>query len=163
VPPSATKPTPSPSTAPESAPPVERAGTAAAAPAANLKDALLGEIRKSNPIMYNTLVAQAQRIDVSGDRIVLTFAAAQKITPTFDKYKPALEAAATRLAGRRIAVASEIVAGDAKAASENGGAPAPSADAEKKKSALKEQALADPGVQSLLEVFPAEIRDVEEM
>ena len=39
-----------------------------------------------------------------------------------------------------------------------------SADAEaKKKSALKEQALADPGVQALFEVFPAEIRDVEEM
>ena len=32
-----------------------------------------------------------------------------------------------------------------------------------RKSALKEQALADAGVQALLEVFPAEIRDVEEM
>ena len=32
-----------------------------------------------------------------------------------------------------------------------------------KKSALREKALADAGVQALLEVFPAEIRDVEEM
>jgi hypothetical protein len=32
-----------------------------------------------------------------------------------------------------------------------------------KKSALRERALADAGVQALLEVFPAEIRDVEEM
>jgi hypothetical protein len=32
-----------------------------------------------------------------------------------------------------------------------------------KKSTLREQALADAGVQALLEVFPAEIRDVEEM
>ena len=32
-----------------------------------------------------------------------------------------------------------------------------------KKSALREQAMADAGVQALLEVFPAEIRDVEEM
>ena len=32
-----------------------------------------------------------------------------------------------------------------------------------KKSALREQALADASVQALLEVFPAEIRDVEEM
>ncbi len=32
-----------------------------------------------------------------------------------------------------------------------------------KKSALREQALADAGVQTMLEVFPAEIRDVEEM
>ena len=29
--------------------------------------------------------------------------------------------------------------------------------------ALREQALADAGVQAMLEVFPAEIRDVEEM
>jgi len=28
---------------------------------------------------------------------------------------------------------------------------------------LKQQALADSGVQAMLEVFPAEIRDVEEM
>ena len=37
------------------------------------------------------------------------------------------------------------------------------AAAEDKKAALKEKALADAGVQALLEVFPAEIRDVEEM
>ena len=40
--------------------------------------------------------------------------------------------------------------------------PRPAADLEKA-AALKEQALADTGVQALLEVFPAEIRDVEEM
>jgi hypothetical protein len=32
-----------------------------------------------------------------------------------------------------------------------------------KKAVLKERALADAGVQALLEVFPAEIKDVEEM
>ena len=32
-----------------------------------------------------------------------------------------------------------------------------------RKAALRQQALADAGVQALLEVFPAEIRDVEEM
>ena len=32
-----------------------------------------------------------------------------------------------------------------------------------RKTVLREQALADAGVQTLLEVFPAEIRDVEEM
>ena len=32
-----------------------------------------------------------------------------------------------------------------------------------RKPTLREQALADAGVQALLEVFPAEIRDVEEM
>jgi hypothetical protein len=41
-------------------------------------------------------------------------------------------------------------------------APAPDPVAAKK-TELREQALADAGVQALLEVFPAEIRDVEEM
>jgi hypothetical protein len=43
-----------------------------------------------------------------------------------------------------------------------GTAPAGGADSARK-SALREQALADRGVQAMLEVFPAEIRDVEEM
>jgi DNA polymerase-3 subunit gamma/tau len=129
-------------------------------PAANLKDALLSEIRASNAIMYNALIAQAQRMQVDGDRIVLVFAASQKIGPTFDKYKPALEAIATKLAGRRITVVAEV--GDpANGAGEPAAAPA--ADSDRRKSALREQALGDPGVQALLEVFPAEIRDVEEM
>ena len=41
--------------------------------------------------------------------------------------------------------------------------PAPPDPAAIKKSALREQALADAGVQAMLEVFPAEIRDIEEM
>jgi hypothetical protein len=109
--------------------------------------------------MYNTLVAQAQRMQIDGDRIVLGFAAAQKIGPTFDKYKPALEAIATKLAGRKMTVAAEV-----GAAANGAGEPAAAgAENDRKKSALREQALGDPGVQALLEVFPAEIRDVEEM
>jgi len=106
---------------------------------------------------YNTLVVQAQRIEVGADRIVLSFTAAQKIGPTFDKYRPALEASATRLAGRKTSVVAEVSAegGVAGGESRNGEAD--------RKSALKEEALADAGVQALLEVFPAEIRDVEEM
>jgi hypothetical protein len=50
--------------------------------------------------------------------------------------------------------------GDASAAA--GRMPADKTAAEKK-SALREQALADAGVQTMLEVFPAEIRDVEEL
>ena len=50
--------------------------------------------------------------------------------------------------------------GDAPA---GGGAAEGGAKAADKQSALREQALADAGVQTMLEVFPAEIRDVEEM
>jgi hypothetical protein len=110
-------------------------------------------------VLYNTLVVQAQRMDVSNDRIVLTFVAAQKIGPTFDKYRPVLEALATRMAGRKISVLSDTSAKEPPA---DGSAAAQAADADRK-SSLKEQALADAGVQAMLEVFPAEIRDVEEM
>ena len=44
-----------------------------------------------------------------------------------------------------------------------GSVPTPDTRSAEKKSALREQALADAGVQTMLEVFPAEIRDVEEM
>jgi len=124
-----------------------------------LKDAWLAEIRKSKPVMYNSLVVQAQRLDVAADRITLTFAASQKIAPTFDKYRPELEAIATRLAGRKITVVSDMSGKEPDAANGTGAKPV---DADRK-TALKEQALADAGVQAMLEVFPAEIRDVEEM
>ncbi len=124
-----------------------------------LKDALLSEIRKASPVMYNSLIAQAQRLEVLGDRVTLTFAASQKIAPTFEKYKPQLEAMAMKFAGRKMAIVSEV----SSAHSADPAAAAQAATEATRKSAMKEQALADAGVQALLEVFPAEIRDVEEM
>ena len=122
-----------------------------------LKDAFLTEVRKTTVMAYNTVVVQAQRIEVRGDRIVLAYTAAQKIGPAFERYQSTLETVATRLAGRKMAVVNETVAAE----------PAPSGSPQPgeadRKSALKEEALADAGVQALLEVFPAEIRDVEEM
>ena len=144
-----------------------RPAATAPASACRRRDALaegrvLREIRKSNAVLYNTVVVQAQRIEVKADRIVLTYTAAQKIGPTFDKYRPVLEASATRLAGRKMTVVADTSA--AEAAAPGGEAKAGEAKAATdRKSALKEEALADAGVQALLEVFPAEIRDVEEM
>jgi hypothetical protein len=66
--------------------------------------------------------------------------------------------------GRRIVVS--VVQNGQSAES----SPLPAADSGKeqaappdRKSALRVQALADAGVQAMLDVFPAEIRDVEEM
>lgn len=125
----------------------------------SLKDALLAEIRKSNAVMYNAFIALAQRFELTADRLVLTFAASQKMTATFDKYKPALEAMVTKLAGRKVFV---IMDGSGTESASSGGPTVPVADVEKK-SALKEKALADPAVQALFEVFPGDIRDVEEL
>ena len=127
---------------------------------AGLKDALLAEIRKTIGMAYNTLVVQAQRIDVNGDTITLCFAASQKIGPTFVKYQAPIEALALKLAGRKMT----LVCDNSGVERTVEGTPKPSAaeDAERK-TALKERAMADESVQALFEVFPAEIRDVEEM
>ena len=125
-----------------------------------LRDAVLTEARKSTAILYNTVLVQAQKLEVLGDRLVLTFASSFKFGPAFEKYRTTLEGIGSKLAGRKITV--EADGTGAEAASADTPQKKPVADVEKQ-AALKEQALADTGVQALLEVFPAEIRDVEEM
>jgi DNA polymerase III subunit gamma/tau len=122
------------------------------------KDALLAEIRKQKLVFYQTVVAQAQKIQVEGDRVVFTFSSSQRtLREMFEQNRGWLESIAHQATGRRLTVASTQDA-----------ATPPSTDAAAKsvpdrKTVLREQALADAGVQAMLEVFPAEIRDVEEM
>jgi hypothetical protein len=131
------------------------------AKASGLKDALLAEIRKSKMVFYQTVCAQAQKIEAAGDRVTFTFSSNQKtLLNMFEQNRAWLESIAQQVAGRRIAVAG--VQADAAAPPAEGAASADAKSAEKK-SALRDQALADAGVQTMLEVFPAEIRDVEEM
>jgi DNA polymerase-3 subunit gamma/tau len=152
--------------APAPARPEPVQGPTASAPAASFKDALLAEIKKSKSVFYNMVVAQAQKIEVAGDRVTFTFSPLQRaLRETFEQHQTWLEALAQQIAGRRIAVAAvQTAQGDAAAAPAATGAP-PAGDrqAADKQSALRQQALADAGVQTMLDVFPAEIRDVEEM
>jgi DNA polymerase-3 subunit gamma/tau len=141
----------------------------------NFKDALLAEIKKSKGAFYNIVVAQAQKIEVAGDRVTFTFSPIQRtISGTLEQHRVWLEGLAQQLAGRKIAIVG--VQGEAPSTSsasppgapgvETSGQAASGATAgggDARKSKLREQALADAGVQALLEVFPAEIRDVEEM
>jgi hypothetical protein len=120
----------------------------------------MSEARKSSAILYNTVLVQAQRLEVLNDRLVLTFAASFKFGPAFEKYRSTLESIASKLAGRKITVEADGTGADVQSADAPKARPA--ADVQRQ-AALKEQALADTGVQALLEVFPAEIRDVEEM
>ena len=141
-------------------------------PAGNLKDLLLAEIRKSKAVFYNTVVAQAQKIEVGAGKVTFAFSANQNaLRAMFEQNRAWLESIAEKLAGRKVVVDSvqagaEPAAGSADGArsADNqpgaGGAPSGRPD---RKTALKEQAMADAGVKALLEVFPAEIRDVEEM
>ena len=135
---------------------------AAVAPTSNLKDALLAEIRAGKGFFYNTVVAQAQKIDVVDDRVTFTFLPAHRaLREQFDQSRQWLEAAAERLTGRKIIVAA------VQAAVDGGEVPEPepqsAAPVAAPKRDLKAEALSSTGVQALLDVFPAEIRDVEEM
>jgi hypothetical protein len=156
------------------------------------KDAFLAEIRKNKVAFYNMVVAQARTIEVSADRIEFTFSANQRaLKEQVEQNKAWLESIAAQSGGRRFSVAARqdpaanpesrgprpearvespearVASPEPRAASGEPRAPSPesrpaSSDADKK-AALKQQALADSAVQAMLEVFPAEIRDVEEM
>jgi len=133
--------------------------SAASGVAPGFKDAWLAEIRKAKMVFYSSIVAQAERIDVTADAITLTFGEGQRaLRENCERNKAWLETLTEQLAGRRIPVRA---AGGA-----TGAAPSPPANdtsADDKKAALKKRALEDAGVQALLEVLPVEIRDVEEI
>ncbi len=128
----------------------------------DLKQAFLGELRKAKKFFYGTVVAQAQRIDVEADRIVFVFSQQHRaLRVQLDQTRAWLEELASELAGRRMSVLSAEGTGVAAPLAPSAGAsePGPSVD---RKADLKQQALADSGVQAMLDVFAAEIRDVEE-
>ena len=152
----------------------------AKAPAGGFKDALIAEIRKGKAVLYNMAVAQAQTIEVVADTVTFTFASSQRASKDMlEQNRPWVEALAEQVAGRRITIVSvQSAVQDAPGAQFQSGAqsrtqsggrattPAPEPGqkaAAYAKLALRTEALADAGVQALLEVFPAEIRDVEEM
>jgi len=145
----------------KTAPPGPPAGNA------SFKDAFLAEIRKGKVAFYNMVVAQARTIDVTNDRIEFTFSANQRaLREQVDQNKTWLESIALQAGGRKVTVsATQDGSNGSQAQVSNPPSAAKSqsnVDSDRK-AALKEQALADSGVQALLEVFPAEIRDVEEM
>jgi DNA polymerase III subunit gamma/tau len=131
----------------------------------SLKESFLGEIRKSKKFFYGTVVAQAQKIEFEGDRAVFTFAPQHRtLRAQLEQNRAWLEAAASQLSGRKITIAAaEGTAppgSTAAAASPEAAVQASGAD---RQQALKERALSDTGVQTMLDVFAAEIKDIEEM
>jgi DNA polymerase-3 subunit gamma/tau len=145
--------------APARAPAPAPAPARAPAPAPDLKDALLEEIRKAKKFFHGSVVSMAQRIDVDGDRVVFTFAPLHRVLRgQLDQQKPWLESLASQLAGRRMTVVS--AEGAAQPGAQGGPGARPAAD---RQAELKQQALADSGVQTMLDVFGGEIKEIEEM
>jgi DNA polymerase III gamma/tau subunit len=129
------------------------------APTSDLKDRLLAEVRTAKNALYSLAIAQAQRIDVDGEAVSFTFPSNQNVARTqLEQNRQWLEATAERLAGRRM----KIVVIQQSASSDSSAEVAAPAEAPAKRD-LKAEALSSTGVQALLDVFPAEIRDVEEM
>ena len=136
--------------------PPAAAPAAPASPAGSLKDAFISEVRGRREPLYKALVAHAHRIDTTPAGLSLTFDA--RFRTVFDANRTWLEETASRLAGKKMSVAFVEAPPDRN--------PDAARDEKKdeKKSDLKAQALADPSVQTLLDVFPgSDIRDVEEM
>jgi DNA polymerase-3 subunit gamma/tau len=144
-------------------------GSKIAPTTANLKDAFLAEVRAGKGFFYNTVVAQAQRIDVSDEAITFTFSPTHRaLKEQFNETRPWLESAAEKAAGRRvsvIAVQSEAPAPMKEPSKAD--PPSPEDSARQGQTAgkrdLKAEAMSSSAVQAMLDVFPAEIRDVEEM
>jgi peptide/nickel transport system ATP-binding protein len=133
------------------------ASTASKVPS-NLKDALLAEIRATKGFFYNTVVAQALKIETTADSVTFTFSPVHRaLREQFEQSRGWLDTTVERIAGKRMTVAAQTGATSEQSAPKP--AEAPPAD----KRDLKAEAMATPAVQAMLEVFPAEVRDVEEM
>ena len=139
-----------------------------------LRDAFLSEVKKTKKFFFNTVVAQAQKIEFTADKVVFTFAPQHAtMRAQLERSGPWLETMASQLAGRKIAVAAaEGVASPGESGPESSpppartgsaASPAPAAANQNERATkLKERALSDPGVQTMLDVFGGEIKDVEE-
>ncbi len=140
-------------------PPVERRSAVATGEGA--RDAFLMEIRKAKVMFYNTVVAQAQKIEFGPDRVTFSFLPAHRmLREQVEQNRPWLEQIAAGVAGRKMMVGAAQTEAVVDAASAVGGATAP---VQPKPADLKTTAMADSAVQAMLDVFPAEIENVEEI
>jgi len=112
------------------------------------------------------VIAQAQLVEVEGDRIVFTFAPAHKnLRPQLEAKKGWIESLAHSLTGRKMTViAKEAAEGAAAPATRVPPVAAPSAPEKDsgRQADLRARAKAEPAVQNVLDVFGGEIEDVEE-
>ena len=120
------------------------------------------EVQKAKKFFYGTVVAQAQRIDVDGDRIVFTFA------PQHRALRVQLDQIARWLEAIAIAARRPQDDGRRRRRRRRSGRRAPSQPRRRRRRprtaspSSEQQALADTGVQAMLDVFAAEIKEVEE-
>ena len=141
-------------------PAARRAAPAEAASGADARDAFLLEIRRSKAAFYNTVVAQAQKIEFGPDRVTFSFLPAHRmLREQVEQHRQWLEQMASAIAGKRMPVG----AAQADVPLDRVTPVAASAAVQPSAADLKTTALADSAVQAMLDVFPAEIENVEEI
>ena len=135
-------------------------------PVADLKDRFLAELKATKVFFYNTVVAQAYRIDVSPSRITFSFLPNQRVPKQqCEEARGWLEEIAARLTGQKTPVTVAVAEREAPAPpplplTRSGASAEPSRSSE---GDLRKQAMADPAVQALLEIFPVEKTKIEEI
>jgi DNA polymerase-3 subunit gamma/tau len=121
------------------------------------RDAFLNEIKRTKMFFYNTVVAQAQKIEFGPERVTFTFLAAHRtLREQFEQNRPWLESIAATVSGKPMPVVAAQQDAPAELAVQAGTGPSRPVD-------LKAAAMTDAAVQAMLDVFPAEIEDVEEI
>jgi DNA polymerase-3 subunit gamma/tau len=136
-------------------------------PVRDLKDAFLAEVKATKVFFYNTVVAQAYRVDVSPEGITFAFLPNQRVPrQQCEDARGWLESIAERLVGKKVAVA--VTSVEAPAVSPPASAPSRTLSPalpqpRSSEDQLRKEAMADPTVQALLEIFPVEKTKVEEI
>jgi hypothetical protein len=125
---------------------------------ATFRDALLADVKRvKGKLFYNTIVMSARRIDVTDGRVLFVFGQRPAtLASAFEQQRASLQEIATALAGRAMEVAATEERDAASAAPQAAAANGP-------QDRLKASVMNEPAVQAMLDVFPAEIRDVEEI
>ena len=132
------------------------------------RSAFLDEIKRSKIFFYNTVVAQAQKIDFGPDRVTFTFLPAHRtLREQLEQNRPWLESLAGVVSGRKMPVMAAQQDAPAESRAAAGGSGALGTEAAPGKPGgpvdLKASVMSDAAVQAMLDVFPAEIEDVEEI
>jgi DNA polymerase-3 subunit gamma/tau len=121
----------------------------------DLVAAFLERVRVEKKLLHGTFLSKAQRVEPAEGAIVLTFAPEDKAArAAVERARVELEAMAAQVAGGTVALRCVEGASTRPAAPTAG---------DLAREQLRRQALEHPAVQATLEVFAAEIRDVEEI
>ena len=123
------------------------------------KAAILAEIKRAKKFFYGTVVAQAQHIDLVGDRLVFAYTPAQRtLASQVQQNRRWLETLATKVLARAVAVGTTQEDATSTPSPE---VPPPASDTGPQE--LRARAMKDQVVKAMLDVFPAEIGEVEQI